>query len=763
MTDVPAAERDLDSMPIGWATILLPPLIAIGLLIAVLFAPILSVQATEIARLVQEAEIDLTSMLYGYPPTGSFMELLPKIILFNVLLLAWVFVANVTTFSLSERLASPRSRTAIAIFVSSSLVAVLLAKYWVANWRSDYWAGVAQFQEPLGMLNVVVNHVPALASGGIWIFSILLLIEVVVLQWYLARQFLLRPYGMKAGLWVPVMLFLSIAVFVAGALVTIYAPFQIANRLGTINIVVLYVVLLYSFLAGVLYYLHTRWGMRVISVAAIYLVVINLYGSFIAPDAIRTPRILSTTSQAAPARSEDAFTAWFANRTKNPASAEPFPVFVIAAAGGGMRATLRTAFFLEHIRVTCPAFLHHTFAISSVSGGALGALLAVAQGQIPSTTEKTQCNLSAPTLEGGGGRLLKSAPLMEEFVSTDIIPAIVGAGLFAELFQRLLPPGVLPYFDRSMAVRNEMASNWANAVDRVKGPAGAADPSQGTCKLRDFLSHCDSNSYWHPAGNTPLLVFNATSATDGGLVPLSNVDPNYFTPLPLSQLSLGGAGPARPFSFELLSGAITSARFPIALPGAPYRDSSGSEHYVVDGGYFDNSGLLVARAIKKRIEDIVKTNNEDAQKTPISAKVYIIYLHETDGNKMLCDTVKAASGAPMEVEAAPFNAELAHVNALFSARDKLSAMNYALLQELDTDSSIIDFDWDLYIPPASPAGSNADGASSQPIECGKVREYAPLAFYYAPSTRQNFFRFLEGYLLGENAADLARLQKLLQP
>src|SRR5262249_6224384 len=71
---------------------------------------------------------------------------------------------------------------------------------------------------------------------------------------------------------------------------------------------------------------------------------------------------------------DDAFAAWIASRKDRAAYADrPYPVYVIAAEGGGIYAAYHTAKILSRIQDLCPNFAQHVFAISSVSGGSLGA------------------------------------------------------------------------------------------------------------------------------------------------------------------------------------------------------------------------------------------------------------------------------------------------------------------------------------------------------------------------------------------------------
>ncbi|MFX7866411.1 hypothetical protein ABTK37_20655, partial [Acinetobacter baumannii] len=52
---------------------------------------------------------------------------------------------------------------------------------------------------------------------------------------------------------------------------------------------------------------------------------------------------------------------------------QKFPLYVVAAEGGGIYAATHAASFLAEIQDMCPGFSHHLFAISGVSGGSVGA------------------------------------------------------------------------------------------------------------------------------------------------------------------------------------------------------------------------------------------------------------------------------------------------------------------------------------------------------------------------------------------------------
>ena len=66
------------------------------------------------------------------------------------------------------------------------------------------------------------------------------------------------------------------------------------------------------------------------------------------------------------------FEQWYASRPDLEVYDE-YPVYIVAAQGGGMYAADQTAIFLSRLQDNCPAFRNHLFAISAVSGGSVGA------------------------------------------------------------------------------------------------------------------------------------------------------------------------------------------------------------------------------------------------------------------------------------------------------------------------------------------------------------------------------------------------------
>jgi hypothetical protein len=80
-------------------------------------------------------------------------------------------------------------------------------------------------------------------------------------------------------------------------------------------------------------------------------------------------------AQTAPAMPDlpDTFRNWLQARADQSKFSGRYPVYIVAAQGGGSYAAMHAAHFLSYMQARCPNFAHHLFAISGVSGGSVGA------------------------------------------------------------------------------------------------------------------------------------------------------------------------------------------------------------------------------------------------------------------------------------------------------------------------------------------------------------------------------------------------------
>jgi hypothetical protein len=693
------------------------PVAVLGLLALTLFFDFLGTQATEIAKLISEIEIQCEADFWN--SFGSMAALdpggtgnvtcaayLPKIAFFFILIALWCVIANVITLKLFEGIKPRWARFLIAAGVTAMLPGILLYKYLSVI--------------PIGG-----------GASGIPGFAALIVLETLAFIALFAWRFFSDPDYSVRPLTVMLTFAGSILLFLTLSLLFAFYPANLFNSIGSINTIVLYVVLAYAFLGGLFYYGRAT-GIPFAAILLVWVIAINALG-------LNSTHTVEARDVAASQQTgNEQFLQWFqARRDRAAYTTQDYPVYIVASAGGGIYAAMRSAYFLDFLQQKCPAFAHHIFGVSGVSGGGLGALAFAAQQQSLEQPDLSACNLNdnSETLAS-----YNSTPILDNFFSKDVISTIVGAGLFPDMLQRIIPWPIME-LNRSHAFRKALGENWRDALGTTAEETPAllrktATPA-GACSTQDYFSNCEINSYWDPAGDVPMLIFNATEVDTGSPVILSNLDAQYYA----NSLAARNSPNFANRSIYLVDGASLSARFPIALP-AGFLSGFGASSAIrlVDGGYFDGSGLSTAQAMKLALEDLISAQN-------LRARVRIIFLGEKVPSIYDLMAMRQQDGitAMPASESGPRGAELAaHAKALFQARDQRSAET--LRQTFRIDPTLLRFQWDPAI---------TDEAATP---CSTI----PLAWYLAPCTQRVLKERLKNAVL-ESTDYLDILRQELSP
>ena len=272
-----------------------------------------------------------------------------------------------------------------------------------------------------------------------------------------------------------------------------------------------------------------------------------------------------------------------------------YPIYVIAAQGGGLYAAHQTALALARIQDRCPAFAQHIFAISSVSGGSLGAALFAAlvdyhtRGQ-PAVTDPT-CIDQAVRLDEPGWYENK----VNKFMGNDFISPVVAAGLFPDFLQRFIPFPING-FDRARAFEAGIERAWRKAVPE------------------DTEYTFEKNFYrlWSPKRAVPALVLNTVEVQSGSRRLIS---PFRFKGQTLN--SLETVLPTIKHPIRVSTAVGMSARFPWLLPAATWKSEGKKGGLVtdesqenkqlrqfrfVDGGIYEYSGAATAQPGRYRLD-----------------------------------------------------------------------------------------------------------------------------------------------------------------
>jgi hypothetical protein len=296
------------------------------------------------------------------------------------------------------------------------------------------------------------------------------------------------------------------------------------------------------------------------------------------------------------------FSGWRALRN----AGEEYPIFVVAAEGGGIRAAYWTAAVLSQIEDMNPGFACHLFAISGVSGGSLGGAVFAALVADLLRDGELRCDGSSSP------RQTLLTPRAHEVLKQDFLAPTLAGLLFPDVAQRFLPfsqetaGGRLALPDRA----RYLEESWETAQRRFGQPFQAlwqrTDPAQPD-----------------PRYQVPALFLNGTWVENGGRVVTTNVDTQDSSAFVRLDDMLGCLGR----NIRLSTAAHMSARFTYISPAGTVRVADpqrcqaaeggpGAALHVVDGGYFENSGAHTASEILEELSwprsiSLIVSNNPD--------------------------------------------------------------------------------------------------------------------------------------------------------
>ena len=378
---------------------------------------------------------------------------------------------------------------------------------------------------------------------------------------------------------------LSIAVPVLGG---------VPRWIGTVAVFNLFIVALTLFVGlGIL--VSDRFGIPVLLIVIGFAVVLSLFD---VNDNHVVQQVEAKQKGSERGGAQDEFDVWLKSRADLAAyKSEPYPVFVVSAAGGGLYAAHHTARFLARIQDHCPHFAQHIFAISGVSGGSVGAAVFASLLNTKVPTQETVPNCKAFGRRG---------PLEQDvtaILSRDYLSPIVAATLFPDFLQRFIPVAI-PKFDRGQVLDAVLEAAWRKRFPDKPNPLAMP--------MMDL---------WDPKGVTPALVLNATHVATGGRFAMAPFMPRRYdqTAIKLEWVQghlqnrsvLPTPGDPEPTGHEdlkLSSAAGISARFPWIMPPATVlaqkqdKNRKNTLLRLVDGGYFENSGADTAGDLIRAME-----------------------------------------------------------------------------------------------------------------------------------------------------------------
>lgn len=299
------------------------------------------------------------------------------------------------------------------------------------------------------------------------------------------------------------------------------------------------------------------------------------------------------------------FENWITPRIKSNNSKNKYPVFVVAAEGGGIRAAYWTAEMLIELQKRFPDFPCNTFAISGVSGGSLGASAFITDLANAYRTKQFRC------IESGESHIEKikgtnkNGPIestSQGFLGEDFLAPVAAGLLFPDLVSRvnILCPWLICLPDRASYLEKAWEVNWTKYNE--------GKPLQFSDNFLDL---------WKEDGELeiPSLILNGTWVEDGRRTLTSNLKPN-------AEIFVEADDMLNNFTKRIsLSTAVhMSARFTYVSPAGTVNTKSDGKKRVVDGGYFENSGALTARQVLEVLQDTC-TNSEILNSSKCKDKV----------------------------------------------------------------------------------------------------------------------------------------------
>jgi hypothetical protein len=305
---------------------------------------------------------------------------------------------------------------------------------------------------------------------------------------------------------------------------------------------------------------------------------------------------------------------------------DPYPVFIIAVEGGGIYAASAASMFLARLQDRDPCFAQHVFAVSAVSGGAIGTTIFQAVEQSPpkaisasagAANSDSSANGCVPSAAAAGQKGTNDALEME-------VCAIIEDDHFSPLVSAIFPE--LLGFTRNGRAQ-ELTASFDESVRR-RNPRAATILDE---KFDDFAAN------WSKDGTAPALVLNSTWVETGYRVafapfPLHAIDDSLYS---FDDQCMPADIAGDPVT--TIGAALVSARFPAVLP--PYsvlikkpglpggkngpcpddQKSSGEtiRWNFVDGGYSDTSGAATALALYDWLKPV-------AQKDQVVLRVILL-------------------------------------------------------------------------------------------------------------------------------------------
>ena len=476
-----------------------------------------------------------------------------------------------------------------------------------------------------------------------------------------------------------------------------YFQVRVAQFIGPTSIIIMFSMAL-TLISSICVYHYDRHGYPLITALAALAIILSLSDTNENHEIRVLPRKTNDTGQAAQRTVKKAFDEWFANRSNKYNYPEGYPVYIIAAEGGGLYAAYHAALFLSRLQDTCPNFSEHVFAISGVSGGSLGAAVFSSSVSHLYAPDKLDAPDKAVTCHDQVAKSGRFQVLAAKALADDFLSPLVFKFLFPDFFQHFFPIAIPP-FDRARGLERSFELAWSRAT--------------ATSDLENLFATAYSK-HWSPSSSAPALVLNTTRVDLGGrqlIAPFRPISGSLHS----SYAELGTT-----MDLPLSTAIGLSARFPLVTPAGwmpltHETDIKGLKVQLVDGGVFENSGLDTALDIFREIEG--RRNNQTVSK-PYKLRIITIRSRQArlEGKSLVAELVapvKALYNSRIERASLSYYAALREL-CLNCKFDKIDKDRRLLPHYLDLDQAPIALGWYLSSTSMSTIHQAIGGSSNCP-------------------------------------------------
>ncbi|MFN0036816.1 MAG: hypothetical protein ACKVUS_17275 [Saprospiraceae bacterium] len=278
------------------------------------------------------------------------------------------------------------------------------------------------------------------------------------------------------------------------------------------------------------------------------------------------------------------------------------PVYFIAVEGGGIRAANWTAQVLNQLSSADSTFYDRTFAISGSSGGMVGSLM-------------YQWLRKAQNDHAIAAEARARDSILYKFVSADYLSGSLLAFYGPDLLQNFLPFPV-EYFDRARSFENAVEYEFCKATG-LRGDTVS------------FFNFWEKDPYKYPSLLLQgTIVETAQRALYSNLKVSADIFPNT---LDVHAYMEGDLSMARASSM--------CDRFPLIMPPGRIVEPGHNGKplcNIVDGGYFENTGLLTLQQIIGALPKsnggkiLVQTTDAEGKPVNVHIKPVIIFIQNGD-------------------------------------------------------------------------------------------------------------------------------------